>query len=396
MVDTSSIDERLRLLSRIAYPVWLEQLDLVRRLDTTAIQQDLARIVTSLPRVTVLEDMRRLLPTEEQTASLLASIEKGLPSYDALRDLHVANVDGMLEAFEIAENAVTAMVRSSVAESGRVDWAITLAQPRALQELLGALPGEGLRDSLLAEAMLSRFDLSELASRLSLDRVHPREFAAAHVGILSAYAALSHAPSWLNNRGEQPDWMADYPSRALLLHADATEQISVAEPSEDLAIERAEHIVMVIHSEDRTLPELLGEIDPDLPPLLDGAEDAIARRDADWVRHFSISGRELTTHVLHTLAPDDEIREWTADPEYYHDGHPTRRARTDFILGRLESADMSAYVDAVFRALLATHDLLQKGAHALSAEDLEALAPTLLGQLKVSLAVLIRVSRLIR
>ncbi len=382
------------MLSHIVYPAWLKQLDLVSRLDMIPRQSGLARIVSSLPNPSIVDGVKGILPTTQQLNSLLSGIVDALPMYQAIRNLHDVNADSLLSQIERANSAVMAMISSSLGGTRGIDWATILAQPRAMHDLLQAMPKESLRDSLLAEAMLSRFDLPGLACRILGASAATERFAATHVALLSAYADLTEWVPALSGRDEQLREVADYPPRSLLLHADIAEQVSVVEPSTALASEREDHVRYIRSSEDHALPELLDAVDPRLSRLLGGAESALAKREEDWLRHFSISSRELVTHVLHVLAPDEDIRAWTTDTTYFSNGQPTRRARTDFILQKTGSSEDAAYVDAVFRALLATHDLLQKGSHALAAERLEALASTMLGQLKVSLAVLIRVSHM--
>jgi len=53
--------------------------------------------------------------------------------------------------------------------------------------------------------------------------------------------------------------------------------------------------------------ELIASIDPKLLPLYRGAIDAIASSGVDNVRHATISLRELFTHILHKIAPDEDF-----------------------------------------------------------------------------------------
>ena len=394
MAYTNPIDERLRLLSHIAYPAWLKQLDLTSRIDMVSMQSHLARTVSSFLDPAIINGIIGILSGSARASSLLSGIVDTLPAYAAMRALHDVNADSLLSQFGRANEVLTAMIPSSLTGVERIDWAAILAQPRSMHDLLQAMPKEGLRNSFLAEAMLSRFDLSGLGSRFVGTSAPTRELTAAHVGLIAAYTTLSDAawcPSELDDDLRQ---VVEYPSQSLLLHADVVERISVVEPSEGLAVERKEHIEHIRSSEDLSLPGLLDAIDPRLLPLLAGAEDALANGNSDWLRHFSISSRELATHVLHALAPDDDVRAWTSDVTYFYAGRPTRRARTDFILRRMDSAEGKAYVDAVFQAFLTELDLLNKGTHALAAWEVEALAGSLLGQLKVSLATMVRVAKM--
>jgi hypothetical protein len=88
----------------------------------------------------------------------------------------------------------------------------------------------------------------------------------------------------------------------------------------------------IIEPEISELLEWLGNLDPSFPIMLRGAEQTIYSQNPDHCRHFASSHRELSTHVLHLLAPDNEVRLWTQDPNHYgKDGKPTRRARLKYI-----------------------------------------------------------------
>ncbi len=88
----------------------------------------------------------------------------------------------------------------------------------------------------------------------------------------------------------------------------------------------------IIEPEISVLLEWLGNLDPSFPIMLRGAEQTIYSQNPDHCRHFASSHRELSTHILHLLAPDNEVKQWTQDPNHYDkEGKPTRRTRLKFI-----------------------------------------------------------------
>lgn len=88
----------------------------------------------------------------------------------------------------------------------------------------------------------------------------------------------------------------------------------------------------IIEPEISELLEWLGNLDPSFPIMLRGAEQTIYSQNPDHCRHFASSHRELSTHILHLLAPDNEVRQWTKDPNHFDkEGKPTRRARLKYI-----------------------------------------------------------------
>lgn len=88
----------------------------------------------------------------------------------------------------------------------------------------------------------------------------------------------------------------------------------------------------IIEPDHAELLDWLKNLDPSFPNMLFGAEQAIYSKNPDHLRHFASSHRELLTHILHLLAPNDQVKEWTTDPNHFDkDGKPTRRARLKYI-----------------------------------------------------------------
>jgi hypothetical protein len=88
----------------------------------------------------------------------------------------------------------------------------------------------------------------------------------------------------------------------------------------------------VIAPDTDELSTWLGMLDPSFPTMLEGANQAIFSLNPDRCRHFASSHRELCTHILHSLAPDDAVRSWTSDPNHFREGRPTRKARLSYIV----------------------------------------------------------------
>jgi hypothetical protein len=115
------------------------------------------------------------------------------------------------------------------------------------------------------------------------------------------------------------------------------------------------------------LIHLLAGLDSELPTLLLGARAAVRSGHEDYVRHLAASLRELFTHVLHKLAPDDQVRAWSTIKEDYHDGRPTRRARLRYIIRDVQST-FGGFINADVDAVVGFINSFQKGTHALRAD----------------------------
>lgn len=88
----------------------------------------------------------------------------------------------------------------------------------------------------------------------------------------------------------------------------------------------------IITPDQAELLNWLKKLDPSFSNMLLGAEQAIYSKNPDHLRHFASSHRELCTHILHLLAPNDQVKEWTKDPNHFDkEGKPTRKARLKYI-----------------------------------------------------------------
>ncbi|SRR6266487_2459919 len=108
------------------------------------------------------------------------------------------------------------------------------------------------------------------------------------------------------------------------------------------------------------LETLLAGLDRNLVLLWQGASQALTSNNVDRNRHFLISLRELFTHVLHQLAPNDEIRAWTTSPEHFDRGQPTRKARLLFICRDINYSPFSSFVEKDIASILTLWEILNR------------------------------------
>lgn len=114
---------------------------------------------------------------------------------------------------------------------------------------------------------------------------------------------------------------------------------------------------------DDRLEALLARVNAELIIPLNGARQSLDSANPDHVRHFATSLRELFTHVLHTLAPDDKIKGWSTTSEHYDKGKPTRRARLLYICRAVNQEPFSTFIEKDIDAGLEFLQLFQRGTH---------------------------------
>jgi len=107
--------------------------------------------------------------------------------------------------------------------------------------------------------------------------------------------------------------------------------------------------------------ELIKIVDPGLVPMYQGSLDALKSDSIDKPRHVLVSLRELWTHVLHRLAPDEKVMGWIdpKDDSLLHNGRPTRRARVFYICRNVRQGDLATFVECDTKSIVALFDAFQ-------------------------------------
>ena len=121
----------------------------------------------------------------------------------------------------------------------------------------------------------------------------------------------------------------------------------------------------------------LAAFDEKLLILIRGARQSLESGNPDRPRHVTTSVRELFTHILHRLAPDDEVGAWSDDEKHFHNGRPTRRARLLYICRQFSCEPLTEFVENDVKAAISLIDSLHAGTHVvesrLTTSQLEAI-----------------------
>lgn len=165
-----------------------------------------------------------------------------------------------------------------------------------------------------------------------------------------------------------------------------------AQPGVNVGVERERRALRASNAEStRTdLTRTLESRFPDLLPMALGAREVLSLRGHDYQRHYCASLRELFTHVLHRLAPDRSVREFTHNPADFHDGRPTRAARISYVCRSARHDSFREFVKKDIAAMQAMLDAFQAGTHRAAAgfkdEELDLLGVRLEGALLLLLS----------
>jgi len=215
--------------------------------------------------------------------------------------------------------------------------------------------------SLLAEKSLFAVTSQNLGSRIFLNIDTKSNLTSSFLGLSDSYSTLlksfeSHTISYTQiSPSISRIAPIEYFSTANLLEAiSVDENITAEEELLKNEIQYENEILLSSH---------LPKIDAGLYKMWKGAIEAYHSTNSDRVRHFSTSIRELMTHLMQKLAPDDEIKKWTSDPIHFFNGRPTRKARLLFICRNINNDHFNTFVKRDIDATLAFIDIFQKGTH---------------------------------
>ena len=121
-----------------------------------------------------------------------------------------------------------------------------------------------------------------------------------------------------------------------------------------------------------------------------GAKDALKSSNHDALRHFSVSLRELLTHVIHKLSPDASVSSWSNSPDHFHNGRPTRKTRLLYICKGINHDPFDDFVLKDIDALLTCIHIFEKGTHVLSPVFIKSQTELLLSRVESYIGFLIR------
>jgi hypothetical protein len=326
---------------------------------------------------------------ESITASLglLSRMDTLSPSIRAMAEAN-ASIKSIFES----SSFIDAMRRSALESQGR--W-----REEVLKDLGHSIGMAGITFKRDMYAMLS----ASLAAQSMLSELEPYRLGAAIHTAASLHESLRFAlDEFAVTYSKLFDFIGHRPSNILEVEPNVIQhpplevfretallgEITIPEDKQDVLDEYEVPVV----PEERSLEDWLRKIDTGLPDLLHGAREALNTANPDRARHVVASTRELITHVLHRLAPDDGIRAWTDDVHYYENGRPTRRARLLYINRGINVDPLSNFVDADVKSVLTLINALHAGAHEITSRLTDRQLRALVDRMESLLLFLLRLN----
>ena len=248
--------------------------------------------------------------------------------------------------------------------------------------------------AILSQTVLSQISWGQIGNALDIENITRNSLRSVFRDFSQSYSTLFD--SWEKQPSTVvalPPVISKLPAVEFYNGVMVVHKITVGE--EDAEFERESQQVAEEtrrETEDR-LETLLAELNPDLLIPLQGARQSLSSENLDRARHFATSLRELFTHVLHTLAPDDKVKEWNKDPNHYDTGKPTRRARLLYICRELNHGPFSTFVKKDVDADIAFLDLFQQGTHEVTSKYTDVQLKAMLVRMESTLRFMLEIWR---
>lgn len=162
-----------------------------------------------------------------------------------------------------------------------------------------------------------------------------------------------------------PECVLPGATREIVTNCYALDEICITDESEkELDVSKNQLIAELKEETTGCIVKLIGEVDPTLLRMYIGAQDALESKSVDRTRHLFISLRELFSHLLRRLAPDEEVRIWISrndKKDTVEDRElPTRRDRILYICQGLDDGPLGDFIDCDAEVFLKLMDIFQR------------------------------------
>jgi hypothetical protein len=111
--------------------------------------------------------------------------------------------------------------------------------------------------------------------------------------------------------------------------------------------------------------DILAKEGEEYPVPLRGAIQTASSDNPDKARQTMVSLRELTTHILHRLSPDSEVKKWSSKPEHFVNTRPTRACRIEYIFRDCAGSSIKPYIENEVKFTKDFFEFLNGGTHSL-------------------------------
>ena len=205
------------------------------------------------------------------------------------------------------------------------------------------------------ERRMVGIDFEAIRNRFQIEKpvISGLESSVAHVA--TSYRDLAESQREISDITRLPAFVFPGATREIDTTILAIEALCPRDERDDDEAETEIQLVAEAEQETSGCIVLLEQVGPGLARLYIGARDALYSNNPDRARHILISLRELWSHLLRRLAPDDLVTAWileTNQKDLLHEGRPTRRARILYVCRELNNGPLTEFLESDTRALV--------------------------------------------
>lgn len=181
--------------------------------------------------------------------------------------------------------------------------------------------------------------------------------------VTASYESLADSLKGLPDITQLPSFILPGATREIYTTGYALESLRPWDEREEEDVDTEIQLIAEAELESAGCIALLQKVDPNLARPYIGARDALSGNNTDRARHILSSLRELWSHLLRRLAPEDRVIQWIPENnnhDYLHEGRPTRRARVLYICRNLNNDPLTEFLAHDTRALVKLIDLFNR------------------------------------
>ncbi|UBF29278.1 hypothetical protein K9N68_16455 [Kovacikia minuta CCNUW1] len=205
---------------------------------------------------------------------------------------------------------------------------------------------------LIGGVIDSSSEISELYKPLSTSL---SSLSASSAFIWSSFASKSVSLQTL------PKWLLEAPIIQTYQASRNVAQIINIEEEIEEEIEES----ITLHNERGDVLGLLENLGSEFSSIFIGAKEAVIYKRQDYVRHASVSLRELLDKLLEHLAPTEVVQKWTESADLLQK-RQIHKARLKYLFRELSYGSYTDFIEKDIELILQTFYALNKGTHTLS------------------------------
>ena len=208
--------------------------------------------------------------------------------------------------------------------------------------------GENILKLAASETLLAGIDFDSLKNQRDLPLSSITAMEQSIFDFAASYRALAESIPDISELVQIPSFVLPGATYDLYTTGYALRALDLLDGDEDEEIEADASLVSVEYVENLDIVDLLNQVDPALVPMYSGACEDLYGGNPDRKRHVLVSLRELWIHLLDSIAPVGEVKDWiwkhgTLD-DIDKNCRPKRHAKIRYILRGVNQKPLKDFV----------------------------------------------------